>query len=102
MYERLFHPESFYFVTVRGTQFYLEGEPFRFLGANTRLVHGADQRGQLKEAMDAARRHGVRVLRQWVVGEYLDDSTASHRPIDQYYFQAGPQPVARGQFCASG
>ncbi|NKB71923.1 MAG: hypothetical protein GKR89_33015 [Candidatus Latescibacteria bacterium] len=98
LYERLFFPERFYFASVRGTQFYLQGEPFRFLGANTRLVHGADQRGQLTEALDAASRHGVRVVRQWVVGECVDDSTAIHRPIDQYYFQAGPNQWVEPSF----
>lgn len=90
LYERLVFPERFYFVTARGTQFYLEGEPFRFVGANTRLVHGRKERAAVDEAFAAAKRHGVRVVRQWVVGESASAKKAIHRPVEQYYFQVGP------------
>lgn len=90
LYDRWFNPSRFYFVTVRGTEFYLEGEPFRFLGANTRLVHGDQERGMVAEALQHAQAHGIRVIRQWAIGECENDSVANHHPVQKYYFQAGP------------
>ena len=90
LYERWFKPHEFYFVTVRGTDFYLHGEPFRFIGANTRLIHGDKERGMLAEALQQVRGSEMRVIRQWAVGECENDSTANHLPVEKYYFQAGP------------
>jgi hypothetical protein len=90
LFERLFTPEDYYFVTAREGQFFLRGEPFRFVGANTRLVHGDKQRAAVDTVFARAHDHGVRVVRQWVVGESPGPQTGIHRPVDRYYFQAGP------------
>ncbi|MFT5373461.1 MAG: hypothetical protein ACI906_000276 [Candidatus Latescibacterota bacterium] len=89
LYQRFFHPEEFYFVTVKGRDFYLEGEPFRFVGANTRLLHGKRERETVVEALDSMRASGMRVVRQWVIGEAASPDSAEHRPVEQFYFQAG-------------
>ncbi len=89
-YDRLFNPKEFYFVTVKGTDFYLRGKPFRFIGANTRLIHGDKERSMVSEALQSAQANAMRVIRQWAIGECENDSTAVHRPIQKYYFQAGP------------
>lgn len=89
LYDRLFDPR-FHFVSARGTSFYLEGEPFRFVGANTRLLHGPDQRQRRDEALANAERDGVRVVRQWALGECPAPDTAVHKPAEAFYFQAGP------------
>lgn len=90
VYDRIFRPDRFFFVTVRGTEFYYRGEPFRFIGANTRLVHGDRERSLVAKALQNAKAAGVRVIRQWAVGECENDSVAAHTPISKYYFQAGP------------
>ncbi len=88
--QRFFYPQEFYFVTVKGRDFYLEGEPFRFVGANTRLLHGKRERAMVVEALDSMRERDLRVVRQWVVGEAFSDSAAEHRPVAEFYFQVGP------------
>lgn len=90
LYQRYFHPEQFYFVTVKGRDFYLEGEPFRFVGANTRLLHGKRERAAVVEALDSMVERNMRVARQWVIGEAPSNSAAEHHPVEQFYFQVGP------------
>ena len=98
LYDRLVHPETFYFVTANGRDFFLEGEPLRFIGANTRLVHGQKERAVVDEVFDAMARSDLRVVRQWAIGESESDSAAIHHPIDQYYFQAGPNNWQEASF----
>jgi mannan endo-1,4-beta-mannosidase len=90
LYQRFVHPEEFYFVTVKGRDFYLEGEPFRFVGANTRLLHGRRERAAVVEALDSMNARDLRVVRQWVIGEATSADSAEHRPVEQFYFQVGP------------
>lgn len=64
------------FVTVRDGHFALDGQRFRFVGANASVMHGGAHRGSLDEIFDAMVADGMRVARVWALGERPADAPA--------------------------
>lgn len=62
-------PSADDFVRVEGTHFVLRGSRFRFLGANTAVVHGPRHRAALEATFDAVVADGLGVVRVWALGE---------------------------------
>jgi mannan endo-1,4-beta-mannosidase len=57
------------FVSVSGTHFMRNGSPFRFLGANVAVTHGASHRAALQATLDEVSRAQLSVIRVWALGE---------------------------------
>ncbi|HEV2914982.1 MAG TPA: cellulase family glycosylhydrolase [Pyrinomonadaceae bacterium] len=62
------------FIGARGAHFTLDGQPFRFVGANVAVMYRDDDRARLPETMREAARQGLRVVRVWAHGEGGEDS----------------------------
>lgn len=60
-------PDSF--VRTRGSQFVIEGRPFRFVGANVAIMYRDDDRARMPETFARASQAGIRVVRVWASGE---------------------------------
>ena len=52
----------------------LDGEPFRFVGANVAVMYRDEDRARMPETLHAAAEDGVRVVRVWAFGEGGSDS----------------------------
>lgn len=76
------------FVTVRGGQFFIGNQPFRFIGANADPLHGPLNRKRHVEILEAVAADGLRVVRIWAVGEAQD--TAGTWLRQHHLFRAGP------------
>lgn len=61
------------FVTARGASFVVDGQPFRFTGANTAVIYGDEEREKMGETFRQAALDGVRVVRVWAFGESGED-----------------------------
>jgi endo-1,4-beta-mannosidase len=61
-------------VTADGTQFVMNGEPFRFVGANAEYLY-VSPGTVIEEVLDAAQRMGITVLRVWGLGEGCENGT---------------------------
>lgn len=57
------------FVTTRDARFVIDGEPFRFVGANAAIVYGDDERARMPDTLRAMAQDGIRVVRVWAFGE---------------------------------
>lgn len=57
------------FVTTRGARFMVDGEPFRFVGANAAIVYGDDERELMPGTLRAMSEDGISVVRVWAFGE---------------------------------
>lgn len=57
------------FVTARGSRFFLDGRPFRFVGANVAIMYRDEDRERMPETLREAARDGVQVIRVWAFGE---------------------------------
>jgi mannan endo-1,4-beta-mannosidase len=57
------------FVTARGSRFFVDGRPFRFVGANVSIMYRDEDRERMPETLREASRDGVRVVRVWAFGE---------------------------------
>ncbi|MEJ7617065.1 MAG: hypothetical protein WKF30_08935 [Pyrinomonadaceae bacterium] len=55
----------------------VDGEPFRFVGANVAVMYGRRERAAMPETIKQAARDGVRVIRVWAFGDGGDDLSAS-------------------------
>jgi mannan endo-1,4-beta-mannosidase len=62
------------FMAVRGAQFYLDGKPFRFVGANVAVMYKDEDRARMPETLRVAAEDGLKVLRVWAHGEGGSDS----------------------------
>ena len=63
------------FVTAQGPRFFVDGRPFRFVGANAAVIYGTEERAYMPDTMREAARDGVSVIRLWAFGESgADDS----------------------------
>jgi mannan endo-1,4-beta-mannosidase len=60
-------PEGF--VTTKGARFFLQGRPFRFVGANVSVMFKDEDRARMPETLREAARDGVKVVRIWAYGE---------------------------------
>jgi mannan endo-1,4-beta-mannosidase len=65
------------FVTARGARFFLDGRPFRFVGANVAIMYREEDRARMPETLREAARGGVRVIRVWAFGEGGEDDIGS-------------------------
>jgi mannan endo-1,4-beta-mannosidase len=57
------------FVQARGGQLVLDGQPFRFLGANVSVMHGPHERAGYESVLDAVVLDGLKAVRLWALGE---------------------------------
>lgn len=57
------------FVQTRGNQFMVDGEPFRFVGANVAIMYRDEDRERMPETLQRAAQAGMRVVRVWAFGE---------------------------------
>ena len=62
------------FVSSHGSQFEIDGRPFRFVGANVAVMFRNEDRERMPETLRAAADDGVRVVRIWAFGEGGEDS----------------------------
>lgn len=62
------------FVATRGTSFVVDGQPFRFIGANVAVMYKEEDRARMPETLQQAARDGLRVIRVWAFGEGGEDS----------------------------
>lgn len=74
------------FVRVEGTRFTLDGQRFRFVGANASIMHGASHRAAAARTLDAIAADGLRVVRVWALGEHPDGAEPWTR---DYAFRVG-------------
>jgi mannan endo-1,4-beta-mannosidase len=84
------------FVTTRGAQFFLDGEPFRFVGANVAVMYKDEDRARMPETLRVAKENGAKVIRVWAYGEGGADSRVKSLGEDradwprQHPFRAAP------------
>jgi len=57
------------FVQTRGSRFVIDGQPFRFLGANVAVMYRDEDRERMPETLRQASQAGIRVVRVWAFGE---------------------------------
>ena len=81
-------PAGASFVTVEGDRFVLAGAPFRFVGANVAIMHGARHRAAVDATLDAVRDDGLSVVRVWALGEQSAEAPPWAR---DYAFRFGPE-----------
>src|SRR5215210_2994210 len=61
------------FVSTDGARFLIDGQPFRFTGANVSVMYRDEDREHMPETMREAARDGLRVVRVWAFGEGGED-----------------------------
>lgn len=83
------------FVRVTGAHFSVDGRPFRFVGANAAILHGAVRRASAEAALDAIAADGLRVVRVWALGEHPAGADAWAR---DYAFRIGPDAWVESSF----
>ncbi|MEP6920088.1 MAG: cellulase family glycosylhydrolase [bacterium] len=57
------------FVKTQGSRFVVNGEPFRFVGANVAVMYRDEDRAAMPETLRQASQAGIRVVRVWAFGE---------------------------------
>ena len=57
------------FVQTRGSRFVVDGQPFRFVGANVAIMYRDEDRQRMPETLRQAAQAGMRVVRVWAFGE---------------------------------
>jgi mannan endo-1,4-beta-mannosidase len=57
------------FVQAKGDRFVINGEPFRFVGANVAVMYREEDRARMPETLRRASELGIRVIRVWAFGE---------------------------------
>ncbi len=75
------------FVRAEGPRLVLDGETFRFVGANAAITHGRNHRAAMETVLDAVMADGLRVVRVWALGEYPSDAPPWTR---DYAWRIGP------------
>lgn len=83
------------FVSTRGSQFVIDGRPFRFVGANAAVIYGDTERAHMTETLSVIAKSKVKVVRVWAFGESAStkDTSASVAPYDWlklHAFRRGP------------
>ncbi len=69
------------FVQVRDGRFTIDGEPFRFVGANVSVMFRDEDRARMPETMRQAAEAGIKVVRVWAFGEGGPDDV---KPIGDF------------------
>ena len=62
------------FVSTNGARFRVDGQPFRFVGANVAVMYRDEDRALMPETLRLAAENGVSVIRVWAFGEGGEDS----------------------------
>ncbi|MGI9106574.1 MAG: glycoside hydrolase 5 family protein [Pyrinomonadaceae bacterium] len=62
-----------HFVTTSGTRLVLDGQPFRFAGANVAVMYRDEDRERMPETLAEASRLGLGVVRVWAYGEGTEE-----------------------------
>lgn len=75
------HPGRSGFVQVRGGRFLVDGQPFKFVGANVAIMFRDEDRAQMPETMRQASQAGIKVVRVWAFGEGGPDDV---RPMTDF------------------
>ncbi len=57
------------FVKTRRSSFVIDGQPFRFVGANVAIMYRDDDRERMAETLSKAAQMGIRVVRVWASAE---------------------------------
>jgi mannan endo-1,4-beta-mannosidase len=57
------------FVRAKGLRFVIDGQPFRFVGANVAVMYRDDDRARMPETFRQAAQAGIKVVRVWASGE---------------------------------
>src|SRR5882724_1847230 len=57
------------FVQIRDGRFAIDGQPFRFVGANVAVMFRDEDRAHMPETMRQAAQAGIKVVRVWAFGE---------------------------------
>ncbi|MFN2578709.1 MAG: cellulase family glycosylhydrolase [Pyrinomonadaceae bacterium] len=57
------------FVQARAGRFMIDGQPFRFVGANVAVMYRDDDRARMPETLRQAAQAGIKVVRVWASGE---------------------------------
>lgn len=57
------------FVYAASGRFMIDGQPFRFVGANVAVMYREEDRARMPETLRQAARNGTRVVRVWAFGE---------------------------------
>src|SRR5213595_2727893 len=57
------------FVRARRGRFVVNGQPFRFVGANVSVMYRDEDRARMPETLRRAAQAGIRVVRIWASGE---------------------------------
>ena len=83
------------FVRASGHRFTVDGRPFRFVGANAAILHGAVRRASAEAALDAIAADGLRVVRVWALGEHAAGAQPWAR---DYAFRIGPDAWVESSF----
>jgi len=69
------------FVQVRHGRFEVDGQPFRFVGANVAVMFRPEDRTQMPETLRRAAASGIKVVRVWAFGEGGPDDV---RPVADF------------------
>lgn len=82
------------FVSTRGASFVVDGQAFRFTGANAAVIYGDEERERMSETFRQAALDGIRVVRVWAFGESgPDDGKQGGVTRDEWL---KPHPFRRG------
>lgn len=82
------------FVARHGASFVIDGQPFRFTGANAAVIYGDEERERMSETFRQASLDGIRVVRVWAFGESgPDDGKPGGVTRDEWL---KPHPFRRG------
>jgi mannan endo-1,4-beta-mannosidase len=82
------------FVSTRGASFVVDGQTFRFTGANAAVIYGDEERERMTETFRQASLDGIRVVRVWAFGESgPDDGKPGGVTRDEWL---KPHPFRRG------
>jgi mannan endo-1,4-beta-mannosidase len=71
------------FVSTSGARFRLDGQPFRFVGANVAVMYRDEDRARMPETLRLAAENGISVIRVWAFGEGGEDSTVKSTGRDR-------------------
>ncbi|MCU1268691.1 MAG: Cellulase (Glycosyl hydrolase family 5) [Acidobacteria bacterium] len=90
------------FVQAAAGRFVIDGQPFRFVGANVAVMFRDEDRAQMPETMRQAAQAGIKVVRVWAFGEGGPDDV---KPIGDFndwprtfFFRKAPGQWNEGAF----
>ena len=82
------------FVQAHGGRFFVEGRPFRFVGANVAVMFRDEDRARMPETMRQAAQAGIKVVRVWAFGEGGPDDVKPMADLNDwprtFFFRKAP------------